>query len=260
MSSVSTAKSSTQENTTPESESSLFELVKKIERSATSLRKRRGSACKRLKKALAEHSRYAKEAGLRAISLTLTYEDSSQFASKHISSVLDTLRKAIKRRGQSLLPYAWSLECAERLHYHLIVWLPRSYQIDKAKLKRWWPWGSTWIENCRNPKAWGRYISKFDSLDRLPKNSRAFGYGGLDENGKTATARACLPRWLDSILPKGHRARRRRGGGWLDTTTSTIYQSPYFWTPSRIMAHSAIVTGAANVDVIENNRSACGEQ
>lgn len=168
--------------------------------------------------------------------MTLTYASTSHFASKHISRFLDTLRKALRRRGHARLPYAWTLERSGRLHYHLIVWLPHGYEIDKAKLKRWWPYGSTWIENCRSPRAWARYIAKFDDVMNLPKRSRAYGYGGLDEAGRATVARACLPRWLASILPKGHSASRCPGGGWFDTTTRAIYRSPYAWTPRGMIA------------------------
>lgn len=241
MSSVSAATSNSQQRSAPAPVACITELVSKIETSATSSRKRISTARKKLSKVIKEQRRYARELGLRAVSMTLTYSSTSQFASKHISRFLDTLRKALRRRGQTL-PYAWTLERAGRLHYHLIVWLPHGCEIDKAKLKRWWPWGSTWIDSCRSPKAWGRYIAKFDDVTNLPKRSRAYGYGGLDEAGRTAVTRACLPRWLALILPKGHSASRSPGGGWFDTTTGAIYKSPYIWTPRGIVGSRANLT------------------
>lgn len=216
---------------TPASVVRFAELVKKIGTSATaSSKKRKNAARKKLNRVIEAQSRYAKVANLRAVALTLTYRNAAAFSRKHISAFLDRVRSALKRMGYSL-PYAWVLECARQLHYHLLVWLPRGYTLDPAKLSKWWPWGSTWVASCRSVKAWGRYMAKFDSTAKLPKGARLYGYGGLDEDGKLAVSRAALPRWLLVLLPAGHRARRCPGGGWVDIVTGEIYRSPYVWTP-----------------------------
>lgn len=207
------------------------ELVKKIGTSpASSSRKRKNSARKKLTRVIKEQRRFAETAKLRAVALTLTYRDSAAFSPKHISSFLDRLRRALKRAGHSL-PYAWVMECAGQLHYHLILWLPRSYSLAPAKLSKWWPWGSTWVESCRSVGAWAKYMAKFDGATKLPKGARLYGYGGLDEAGKTAVSRAGLPRWLLVLLPAHGRARRHPGGGWVDMTTGEVHHSPYIWTP-----------------------------
>lgn len=207
------------------------ELVKKTATSASaSSRKRKNTARKKLNRVIKEQRRYAKVADLRAVALTLTYRDAATFSSKHISAFLDRVRRALKRMGLCL-PYAWVLERASHLHYHLIAWLPRGYKLDPANLSRWWPHGGTWVVSCRSVGAWGRYMAKFNSLAELPQSARAYGYGGLDANGKTAVSRSALPRWLLAVLSFGHRARRCPGGGWVDTVTAEIHRSPYVWTP-----------------------------
>lgn len=207
------------------------ELVRKIETSpATSPRKRKSKARKKLTRIIREQRRFAKAIKLRAVALTLTYRDSTTFLPKHISSFLDRLRRALKRAGH-ILPYAWVLECASQLHYHLIVWLPHGYVLDPAKLAKWWPWGSTWVKTCRSVGAWAKYMAKSDGAGKLPKGARLYGYGGLDDAGKTAVSRAALPRWLLALLPAHARARRHPGGDWVDTATGEIYRSPYVWTP-----------------------------
>lgn len=123
------------------------------------------------------------------------------------------------------------LECASHLHYYLLVWIPRGYVLTPAMLFKWWRWGSTWVQSCRSVKAWGRYLAKFDNTTKLPKGARLYGYGGLDEDGKLVVSRSTLPRWLLGLLPGGHRARRRSGGGWVDMETGEIHLSPYAWTP-----------------------------
>jgi hypothetical protein len=218
-------------STTPASVARFAELVRKNERSATdSSRKRKNAGRKKLNSVINEQRRHARLANLRAVAVTLMYLDAAEFSQKHISAFLGALRQALKRMGYRL-PYAWVLERASHLHYHLIVWLPRDYKLDLTKLSKWWPWGSTWVESCRRVKAWGRYMAKFDSTATLPKSARLYGYGGLDEAGKLAVSRATLPRWLLAVLPSGHRARRLLGGGWADLTTGEVYRSPYVWTP-----------------------------
>lgn len=221
----------TRPSTTAASVARFAGLVRKIETSpALSSSKRKNSARKKLTRVIREQRRFAKTAKLRAVALTLTYRDSATFSPKHISSFLDRLRRALKRKGHSL-PYAWALECAGQLHYHLILWLPRSYSLAPAKLSMWWPWGSTWVESCRSVGAWAKYMAKFDGATKLPKGAHLYGYGGLDEAGKTAVSRAALPRWLLALLPAHGRARRHPGGGWVDMTTGEVHHSPYVWTP-----------------------------
>lgn len=220
------------------------ELVRKTVTSpASSSRKRKNTARKKLNRVITEQRRYSKVAGLRAVAVTLTYGNAAAFSRKHISTFLDRVRSALKRRGH-IMPYAWVLECASHLHYHLILWLPRGYVLAPAYLCKWWPWGSTWVESCRSVKAWCRYMAKFNSTAKLPKGARLYGYGGLDDAGKTAVSRAALPRWLLVLLPSGHRASRFPGRGWVDIETGEIYRSPYVWTPWGAVLKTAITPAA----------------
>lgn len=228
------------------------ELVTKIGTSAsTSSRKRQRSARKKLNQIISEQRRQAKRSRLRAVSVTLTYRESSEFNPKHISQFLDKLRRFLKRSDHKLT-YAWVLERAARLHYHLILWLPCRFAVSKENLKRWWQAGSTWVASCHSPKAWGCYMAKFYSLSVLPKGARVFGYGGLDEVGKTAASRAGLPRWLSGILPRGATAKKCPGGGWYDTASGQIYLSPYVWTPRGIVLAGegpSVYCGASRSDI-----------
>lgn len=235
MLSVSHSLASCRPSITAASVARFTELVREIGTSpAPSSRKRKNAARKKLSRVIKEQRRYAKAARLRAIAMTLTYDGSTAFSPKHISSFLDYLRRALKRMGQ-VFTYAWVLEQASTRHYHLLLWLPRGYVIDPVRLAQWWPWGSTWIESCHCVGAWGRYMVKFNSVARLPKGARLYGYGGLDDAGKTAASRAGLPRWLLAFLTASHRASRCRGGGWVDTKTGAFYCSPYVWSPWGMM-------------------------
>lgn len=208
----------------------LGELVKKIETSATSLKKRVRTARKKIKAVTREHRRIAKVKGLYATALTLTYAKEADFCPKHVTRFINCLRAKLKRQGHVLL-YVWVLERASALHYHLAVWLPRGFALSHADLAKWWPWGSTWTERCRKVSAWIHYISKPECKAHLPVSARAYGYGGLDEYGKYATHKAMLPRWVKAIVSNTAKVRRVPRVGWTDTTTGEVYESPWVWTP-----------------------------
>jgi hypothetical protein len=228
---------------TAASASRFAELVKKTGTSATlSTKNRRTRARKKVLQAITEQRRFAKKAKRRAVALTLTFASDASFSSRHISDFLAAVRQALKRRGCTL-PYAWVLERGSRLHYHLILWLPRDFDISKDKLEKWWSQGATHIQSCRCVKAWARYIAKFNCMTVIPKAARLFGYGGLDETGKTAVQRAGLPRWLQTVLPIGTCVRRLSGGGWANAETGEVHRSPYRWTPRGCVLRDATETG-----------------
>lgn len=222
-------------------------VKKKIATSATKkLLIRQKRAKRKIIAVTKEHKRTAKTLGFSAVALTLTYANAKDFSPKHVTAFVAALRAALKRLGHPTL-YLWRLERASALHYHLILWLPRSYRIGLAKLKKWWPWGSTWIAACRNVTDWSRYIAKLDATVKLPKGARLIGYGGLDAAGQVVVRRVSLPRWLLVVLPKGVVPRRHPGGGWIDPATGVLYRSPYLWTPTGIVLRSAgaaVATGS----------------
>lgn len=216
---------------TAASASRFAELVRKSGTSATvSTQKRKTRARKRLLGVVKEQRRVAKTAGLRAVAMTLTFSNDASFCARHISAFLARVRQVLKRRGHSL-PYTWVLERGGRLHYHLMLWLPRDFFLDKEKLAEWWPWGATWTANCKHVKRWGRYMAKFKCMAYLPKAARLFGCGGLDDSGKATVRHASLPRWLQALVPRGTQLRRCPGFGWVNTVTAEIHRSPYRWTP-----------------------------
>jgi len=205
---------------------------------ALSTKKRKRRAKKKLAQVYREHRRFAKANNLRAVALTLTYRDSADFSQKNVSKFLEKIRRQLRKRGHSL-PYTWVLESEGRLHYHFTLWLPRDFILDKAKLAKLWNWGSSWVQSCHSVKSWTRYMSKFDSAEKIPRNAKLFGYGGLDGNGKAAVTRANLPLWLQKKLSSNHVARRIPGGWWANTATGEVFRSPYVWTPAGIILRSA---------------------
>lgn len=220
----------------------LGELVKKIETSATALKKRVRICRKKLKAVTKEHRRIAKAKGLFAVAATLTFAQESDFCAKHITRFLNCLRSKLKRQGHQLL-YAWVLERAGALHYHLALWLPRGFKLDCTELAKWWPWGSTWNEACRKVSAWIHYISKRNCKTNLPIGARAFGCGGLDAQGKQTTQYAMFPRWLKAVVPPSAKVKRVAKVGWINLETGEVYESPWIWTPQGCRLKAKEATG-----------------
>lgn len=168
--------------------------------------------------------------GLEGHCVTLTYANDSQFGAEHISRFVTCLRKRLKYRGMTL-PYVWVLEKAERIHYHLTVWLPTGFLLSHRDLKKMWCWGTTWTERCndRGAKAWTRYLAKKETKLDLPVGARSFDGGGLDAEGKRAVLIRSMPKWVRALLPT-HQNLTRRRGRWVDMRTGELFSSPWKWT------------------------------
>lgn len=197
-------------------------LVIKKETSPSKQRKRIRYLRRKLKAVTKEHVRMAKVHGLYAVALTLTYPESVTPSGKEVSALLDKLRAKLKRKGQPLL-YTWVLERSRAYHYHLMVWLPRDMRLAPSLLQRWWPHGHHCVEQCESVSRWSKYMAKSETKETLRAGVRIFGCGGLDDAGKDAVRFACLPTWLRRQKPDIRHLLKRRGGGWVDTTTGEIY-------------------------------------
>lgn len=220
-------------------------LVYKIGTSHSSHRRKGSNLCRKaLIAATKEHQRYAKAHDLYAISLTLTYTDSSHFSSKHISQFLNPMRSTMYRLGLKFC-YIWRLERKPGgvLHYHLMFWLKRGSIITKGNLAERWPHGCTQIEMTRSPLSWSKYISKkSEPMSTLPYGARSYGTGGFDEAGKKAVRRALWPVWLKKIVPLTEYATRVKDCGWINTRTGKVLESPYIWTKKGIVLKKSICT------------------
>lgn len=207
----------------------LRELVKKIETSRTQHKKRMRHLRKKLRKVTWEHIRIAKFCGLYPVCVTLTFAPGQVFSNDGIQKFIHRFKAKVNRMGHTF-PYVWVLECANRIHYHLLVWLPIGYKPEHSVLLKWWQFGSTWTAKCKSPRAWINYITKQETKVYLPAGARAYGCGGLDAKGKLEVARVMLPRWLLPLIPKGV-VPVRCSGGWVLRETGEIFESRYIWTP-----------------------------
>lgn len=218
----------------------------------------RPAARRKLQAALTEQRRIAREYGLEAICMTLTYRTGADYAPRDLSKFRAVVFAQIKRSYPTLkipLPYLWVLDRGSLgkmkgsslttgvLHYHLLLWVPRGFPL-RERLARWWPHGSTWHERCKCPQDWTSYMTKATRAT-FPKGSRLYGCGGLDDTGKLAVARAGWPRWLLRHIPRGERAKRIAGAGWVHVETGELYESPYVWHRGRCVLRRSLSRGEA---------------
>lgn len=167
----------------------------------------------------------------KAAMLTLTYRDEAEWQPRHISDLLTLMRKYARRRGIEI-PYVWVAELTKRgrLHYHVMLWLPRGVTIPKPDKQGWWRHGSTRIEWARSPVG---YLCKYASKGTgdefgFPSGARIHGAGGLDDAQK-AHRRWCIsPEWVKDAFPDwSHDIRPAEGGGWYSRKTGDIERSPW---------------------------------
>ncbi|BAK77093.1 putative phage replication protein [Pseudogulbenkiania sp. NH8B] len=197
---------------------------------------------KRMKQAVITSGRLHQENATRrgfltkSAMLTLTYRDDVEWSPRHVSDLLERLRKWLKRRGVKACRYVWVLELTKRgrPHYHLIVWLPKGLTMPKPDKQGWWPHGMTKIEWAKRPVGYlAKYASKGQNVDaegnelRMPDGARIYGVGGLDAAQRDEKAWWLSPGWVRDLWEIEDRPRRAIGGGWFALKTGDWRPSPF---------------------------------
>jgi hypothetical protein len=163
--------------------------------------------------------------------LTLTYREQGAWNPRHVSETLDHIRKYLGRRGE-VLRGVWVAELTQRgrVHYHLLLWLPRGTTLPKPDKQGWWRHGSTRIEWARSGVGYMvKYASKGDSVERFPRGLRLHGRCGLELVQRRRVAWHCLPRYVrEHFTECGAWVVRAYGGGWVDRGTGEWLEA---WHP-----------------------------
>ncbi len=167
--------------------------------------------------------------------LTLTYADEDAFDARQISGLMDRIRKWAKRRGLPVLPFVWVLERGSehgRLHYHVLIWLPKGVSLPKPDKQGWWPWGLTRIEWVRRAVGYlAKYTGKGSADDDgrgFPRGSRIHGAGGLTTVERSQCAWWRAPGWVKAAWPSWEdEPRQFKGGGWFSRVTGEWLPSPW---------------------------------
>lgn len=137
-----------------------------------------------------------------SVFLTLTFRPGADFAPRNISLATDALRKWALRNGH-WFRYIWRMEYGEkfgRVHYHVVVWLPKGVRMPKWDDAGWWPHGMTKTERSYSPVG---YLAKYcsaasavasDEFDT--KGARWWGHGGLTLAMRLRIRIICAPGWV----------------------------------------------------------------
>lgn len=151
--------------------------------------------------------------------VTLTYAQDGAWKPRHMNELVDRVRKYYRRKGVQFA-YVWVAELTERgrVHYHLLVFLPKGVAMPKPDKQGWWKHGSTRVEWAR--KAVGyitKYASKGGEVEKMPLGLRLHGRGGLTDTERVTVRWWVAPRYVrDFFGPAIRVVRRRVGGGWED--------------------------------------------
>lgn len=146
--------------------------------------------------------------------ITLTYRNVDDWNPGHISRFIRLMRQWFSRQkyihpnGERLghkCRFVWVAELQKRgaLHYHVLVFVPRSLRLPKPDESGWWLHGFSKIETARNPVGYMvKYVSKItsDALKRFPKGVRIHGNGGLYKPNATYIRNKFRSRWMSDIL------------------------------------------------------------
>lgn len=191
---------------------------------------------------------------VKSAMLTLTYRDDVEWSPGHVSGLLRHLRQWAERRGE-VIPYVWVAELTQRgrMHYHVLLSLPRGLTLPKPDKQGWWPHGHTRIEWARKPAGYlAKYASKGTIEDRYPKGARIYGSGGLGELVRLARSWLMLPRSIRELCQPEHRVVRAKGGGWLSRATGELFRSAWLCCAA---AHGRVVVrpnpGVVNHPMLE---------
>jgi hypothetical protein len=141
----------------------------------------------------------------RAAFVTLTYRPGVDYDPRQISEALNCLRVWCERRGV-WFRYVWRLEFGEvsgRLHYHVVVWLPRGISMPAWDTRGWWSHGMTQFQWARKPVGYlskvARYAAKAaaaSSEEFHTKGARWWGIGGITRSTRVALRLVLAPGWV----------------------------------------------------------------
>lgn len=139
-------------------------------------------------------------ASFRRTFITLTYRKLLDWEPGHVSRFIRLMRQWFRRKGETCR-FVWVAELQKRgaLHYHVLVFVPRSLLLPKPDVCGWWPHGMSKIETARNPVGYMvKYASKItaDGVKRMPKGVRIHGNGGAATFTRQMIRGKCWSKWM----------------------------------------------------------------
>ena len=157
--------------------------------------------------------------------VTLTYRPDVEWSPRHVTELIDAMRKYFRRRGMPLrYLWVWEPTKAARPHYHVLVWTPRSWSLPKPDKRGWWRHGHTQRQQVRKAVGYcAKYAAKECAANSIPAGCRLYGCGGLDARRRAQRSWWLRPGWLRECVSIGEPVRRARGGGWVSADSGELF-------------------------------------
>jgi hypothetical protein len=169
--------------------------------------------------------------------ITLTYRDGEVWEPKDISKCLNNFKMWASRRNIPLSG-VWVLErgtderFTKRIHYHLLLFLPRGITPPFADKQGWWTKGSSNSVWSYSPVGYmAKYCGKLGSHIIFPARARLHGFFGLTDSQMIKRRWLMAPKWVRDVIPFEHGLDFIKGW-WRDRVTGIEYKSP--WVVDRI--------------------------
>lgn len=159
----------------------------------------------------------------------------------HISEAIHCFREwsnRLQKRGLSgKMPYVWVAELQRngRVHYHVLIKVPRNIMLPKWDLRGWWKHGSSEVALVR--KSGKRYLAKYLSKGadggrgKFPRGARCSGWGQLPAEGRAWVRFQLLPLWVQRETSPDELAAGlvKRVPGGFSAGGKVVMASPFAW-------------------------------
>jgi len=162
--------------------------------------------------------------------ITLTYAPGECWEQRDISKLLNNYKMWCARRG---IPCSgvWVLERgktrSKRIHYHIILFLPRGVTPPMPDKQGWWKKGATNCKWARRPVGYlAHYASKLLPGTIFPARCRLHGSFGLPDDIKTTRRWLLAPSWVRERIPFHHGVKLVKGW-YRDLLLGFEYKSPW---------------------------------
>ena len=176
----------------------------------------------------------------RVAFVTVTYRPAETWSPGDIRALVKHYRHWGQRRNAQLR-IVWVAEVHSgygenrgRLHYHLVIFVPRGLTPPMPDKQGWWRKG---MSNCKWAHRPIGYLAKYASKGQrglaLPVGARLWGVSGLGSVVRTKLVFALAPKWLQDMCEPGEVVKRLPHGWWRNCTTGWEYRTPweFDWGP-----------------------------
>jgi hypothetical protein len=170
----------------------------------------------------------------RTAFVTVTYRPDEQWDAGDVRKLVKHYRQWGLRRGHRL-PIVWVAEVhggdgpnRGRIHYHLVIFVPRGLTPPMPDKQGWWPKG---MSNCKWAYRPVGYLCKYASKGSwnlpLPSGAHLWGVSGLTVDQRARVGLALAPIWLQGFCLPDETVKKLPNGWWRNCTIGWEYRTPW---------------------------------